>query len=48
MYEHRTIEDWKNVIWTDETSVLVGSRRGNRTRILRRANKMFAKECCRP
>jgi hypothetical protein len=23
-----TLEDWKNVIWTDETSVVLGHRRG--------------------
>ena len=23
-----TIEDWKNVIWTDETSVVLGQRQG--------------------
>ena len=27
-YEHWTIEDWKRVIWTDETSVCLGVRRG--------------------
>lgn len=27
-YEHWTIEDWKKVIWTDETSVCLGIRRG--------------------
>lgn len=48
MYEHWTLEDWRNVIWTDETSVVIGSRRGNRTRIWRRANEIYAKKCCRP
>ena len=28
LVEKWTIEDWKKVIWTDETSVLLGSRRG--------------------
>ncbi|KAF7501992.1 hypothetical protein GJ744_001743, partial [Endocarpon pusillum] len=23
-----TLEDWKNVIWSDETSVILGQRRG--------------------
>ena len=23
-----TLEDWKNVIWTDETSIILGHRRG--------------------
>lgn len=25
-YRYWTLEDWKNVIWTDETSVILGSR----------------------
>ena len=28
-YKDWTIEDWKRVIWTDETSVILGQRRGN-------------------
>ncbi len=27
-YRHWTLEDWKNVIWSDETSVVLNSRRG--------------------
>ena len=27
-HAHWTLEDWKNVIWTDETSVVLGHRRG--------------------
>ena len=27
-FEHWTLEDWKKVIWSDETSVLLGHRRG--------------------
>ncbi len=27
-HRHWTLEDWKNVIWTDETSVMLGHRRG--------------------
>ena len=27
-YQHWTIEDWKNMIWSDETSVILNSRRG--------------------
>lgn len=27
-HQHWTLEDWKNVIWTDETSVVLGHRRG--------------------
>ncbi|KAJ5637913.1 hypothetical protein N7490_007792 [Penicillium lividum] len=33
-HQHWTLEDWKNVIWTDETSVLLLHRRGG-YRILR-------------
>ena len=28
-YKDWTIEDWKRVIWTDETSVVLGQQRGN-------------------
>jgi hypothetical protein len=28
-YQHWTLEDWKNVIWSDETSVVMGQRRGS-------------------
>src|SRR6266498_1288675 len=28
-YQHWTLEDWKKVIWSDETSVVVGARRGS-------------------
>ena len=28
-HENWTLEDWKRVIWTDETSVVVGHRRGS-------------------
>jgi hypothetical protein len=34
-HEHWTIEDWKKVIWTDETSVVLSHRRG-KYRIRRR------------
>jgi hypothetical protein len=27
-YQHWTLEDWKNVIWSDETSVILLYRRG--------------------
>jgi hypothetical protein len=27
-YQSWTVEDWKRVIWTDETSVMLGIRRG--------------------
>jgi hypothetical protein len=28
-YQHWTLEDWKKVIWSDETSVIAGMRRGS-------------------
>ncbi len=28
IHAHWTLEDWKNVIWTDETGVVLGHRRG--------------------
>ena len=28
-YKDWTIEDWKRIIWTDETNVVLGQRRGN-------------------
>ena len=28
-YKDWTVEDWKKVVWTDETSVVLGSRRGS-------------------
>jgi len=34
-HQHWTLEDWKNVIWTDETSVVLGHRRGSQ-RVWRR------------
>ncbi len=34
-HRHWTLEDWKRVIWTDETSVILGHRRGT-IRIWRR------------
>jgi hypothetical protein len=39
-YEHWTIEDWKKIIWTDETSVLLGARRG-KVRVWRTAKEKF-------
>jgi hypothetical protein len=29
-YKDWTLEDWKNIIWTDETSVQLGGVRGRR------------------
>ncbi|KAI1520645.1 HTH-Tnp-Tc3-2 domain containing protein [Pyrenophora tritici-repentis] len=46
--DHRdwTLEDWKNVIWTDETSVVINHRRGG-YRIWRRADERVVKSCIR-
>jgi hypothetical protein len=41
-----TLEDWKNVIWTDETSVVLGHRRGG-YRIWRRPEEQVVKSCIR-
>lgn len=27
-HQHWTLDDWENVIWSDETSVILGHRRG--------------------
>ncbi len=37
-HRHWTLEDWKCVIWTDETSVILGHRRGT-IRVWRRTGK---------
>lgn len=42
-----TLEDWKRVIWSDETSVLLGHRRGG-YRIWRRSDEAFVKSAIRP
>jgi hypothetical protein len=36
-----TLEDWKDIIWTDETSVVLGHRRGA-VRVWRTAEEIFA------
>lgn len=41
-----TLEDWKDVIWSDETSVLLGHRRGG-YRVWRKSNEAFVKSCIR-
>jgi hypothetical protein len=38
-HEYWDLEDWKNVIWTDETSVVLGARRGMRIRVWRKAHE---------
>lgn len=46
--EHKdwTLEDWKNVIWSDETAVVLLHRRGG-YRIWRKADELFLKSCIR-
>jgi hypothetical protein len=41
-HEHWTLEMWKLVIWFDETSVVLGQRRGQR-RVWRQKEQKFAK-----
>lgn len=45
-HQHWTLDDWKSVIWTDETSVVLGHRRGS-YRVWRRANERCVKSCIR-
>lgn len=46
-HENWTLEDWKNVIWTDETSVLLNSRKGG-YRVWRTSKERFDRTCVRP
>ncbi|KAL6352059.1 hypothetical protein LRP88_14872 [Fusarium phalaenopsidis] len=41
-----TLEDWKNVIWSDETSIILLHRRGG-YRVWRRADERFLRSCIR-
>jgi hypothetical protein len=43
-FEHWTLEDWKNVIWSDETSVILGHRRGG-IRVWRKSAEKYDKTC---
>jgi transposase len=45
-HAHWTLDDWKNVIWTDETSVVLGHRRGT-VRVWRDSNEAFNSSCVR-
>ena len=45
-HAYQKLEDWKNVIWSDKTSVILGYRRGG-YRIWRTANERFVKSCIR-
>ena len=46
-YEHWTIDDWKAVIWSDETGVVLGHRRGG-YRLWRLAKEKVNKKAIRP
>ena len=39
-HRHWTLDDWKNVIWSDETSVYMGHRRGT-VRVWRRTDEVY-------
>jgi transposase len=45
-HEHWTLEDWMNVIWSDETSVVLLHRRGG-YRIWRKADEAVVRSCIR-
>jgi transposase len=45
-HAHWTLEDWKQVIWTDETSVILGQRRGS-VRVWRDSTETVDKTCIR-
>lgn len=45
-HEHWSIDDWKNVIWSDETAVVINHRRGG-YRVWRKVEEAFIKSCIR-
>jgi transposase len=45
-YRHWTLEDWKNVIWSDETSVILLHRRGS-YRVWRKSDEALVRSCIR-
>lgn len=45
-HQHWTLEDWKNVIWSDETAVVLNHRRGG-YRIWRKSDEAFVRSCIR-
>jgi transposase len=45
-HQHWTLEDWKLVIWSDETSIVLGHRRGS-YRLWRRADEACHRTCIR-
>ena len=45
-HEHWTLEDWKNVIWSDETSIILLHRRGG-YRVWRTKEEVYVRSCIR-
>jgi transposase len=45
-HQHWTLDDWKNVIWTDETAVVLGHRRGS-LRVWRTVEDRYNITCVR-
>jgi hypothetical protein len=45
-HQHWTLEDWKNVIFSDETSVVLNHRRGG-YRVWRKSEELLVKSCIR-
>ena len=45
-YEHWTLEDWKNVIWSNETSIILGQRCRS-DKVWQRAWEKYKKSCKR-
>ncbi len=45
-HQNWTLDDWRRVIWTDETSVILGQRRGMK-RVWRKPNEAVEKSCIR-
>ena len=46
-YQDWTLEDWKNVIWTDETSLMLNAKRGLKNRVWRTPNERYIRTCVR-
>ena len=46
VHKDKTLEDWKNVIWTDETEVILGHRRGG-TQLWRTPEERYNKTVIR-
>lgn len=45
-YQYWTLDDWKKVLWSDETSVVHGAKRGGE-RVWRTAEEAYDKTCIR-